>query len=290
MALTKPAFKPKAIALSRHMSGAAASQRILSGIAIGLGCLALVAGSIDPGLSRTIRTQVTDLTAPLLEFASRPTHALNASLAKYENWQNLAAENERLKLENERLRGWHAEATRLTHENTDLRQLVAAKPRAASHYISAPVIGEASGGYVRSIIVSAGLQDGIDNGQAVRTGSGVVGQVTEASDSTARILLLTDMNARLPVLLEGSRSHAMLVGDNTSQPVLRYLDEKTMPKLGERLVTSGTGGLMPKGLPVGVVTSVEDGLVRITLSADLEALNMVSVIDYGLSPATAEAK
>jgi rod shape-determining protein MreC len=95
--------------------------------------------------------------------------------------------------------------------------------------------------------------------------------------------LLTDINSRIPVSLDTTHERAILAGDNTDRPQLIYLPPHAKPQLGDKLVTSGDGGVFPPGLVVGVVASIESNGVRIEPSADLSRVEYLRVIDFGLS-------
>ena len=92
------------------------------------------------------------------------------------------------------------------------------------------------------------------------TGDGLVGRVAELGDHAARILLLTDLNSRVPVVIEETRERAILSGDNTERPALAYLPPDARVSSGQRVVTSGSGGVLPAGLPIGTVTVGRDGV------------------------------
>ncbi|MDE2513400.1 MAG: rod shape-determining protein MreC, partial [Alphaproteobacteria bacterium] len=133
----------------------------------------------------------------------------------------------------------------------------------------------------RNILVNVGQSEGVTRGQPALTGDGLVGRVIELGDRTARILLLTDINSHIPVVVEGTHERAMLNGDNSDQPRLVYFQPKTPVKPGDHIVTSGSGGVFPPDLPVGVVVSV-NGVIRVEPYADLARLEMVRIVNYGL--------
>jgi rod shape-determining protein MreC len=100
---------------------------------------------------------------------------------------------------------------------------------------------------------------------------------------SARFLLLTDINSHLPVMLEGSRAKAILTGDNSDRPRLNYLSPSSNASPGDRVVTSGHGGVFPPGMPIGVISSVQDGIARVEPFVHRHQLEYVTVVDYGLA-------
>jgi rod shape-determining protein MreC len=142
-----------------------------------------------------------------------------------------------------------------------------------------PIIAEPGGIYVRSVLVAGGAHDGLGKGQAAMAGAGLVGRITEIGAWSARVLLITDLNSRIPVILETTRAHAILAGDNTAEPYLMYLPKAATVNVGDRLVTAGHDGVFPTGLAVGRVASVENGEIRVEPIADLDRLEYVELID-----------
>jgi rod shape-determining protein MreC len=142
-----------------------------------------------------------------------------------------------------------------------------------------PVIAEPGGLYVRSVLIGGGAHDGLGKGQAAMAGTGLAGRITEIGAWSARVLLITDLNSRIPVILEGTRTHAILAGDNSRSPYLMYLPKAATISPGDRLVTAGHDGVFPTGLPVGRVSSIENGEIRVEPIADLDRLEYLGLVD-----------
>jgi rod shape-determining protein MreC len=174
-------------------------------------------------------------------------------------------------------------ARRLERENAELRALLNFTPQGIRGFITGQVIANSGGAFLRNVLIDVGAAEGVERGQAAITGDGIVGRVTEVGDRAARVLLITDLNSNIPVLLEASRERAILAGDNSELPRLLYLSAKTSVKPGDRVVTSGSGGIFPPGLPVGAVASVDNGVVRVEPYAALSRLEYVRIVDFGLS-------
>ena len=153
-------------------------------------------------------------------------------------------------------------------------------PPHARQFVTARVVTDMSGPYLHSALVASGSAEGVKKDQAAVSDGGLVGRVVEAGEHSARILLLSDLNSRVPVIAEGTREKAILAGSNSSLPTLAYLAADSKIAVGERIVTSGDGGIFPKGLPVGVVTSIDKGVVSVSLFVDPANVEYLSVIDY----------
>jgi len=219
--------------------------------------------------------------APVLDALSRPIGVANDLIEHGRNVYGLALENRTLREENARLMQWQAVARQLEAENAVLRNLTGFVPETAATEVSARVIGASGGAYVRSVLVAAGARHGVRKGQAAVAGAGLAGRVTEVGDRSARVLLITDLNSRIPVVVESSRDQAILAGDNSDRPRLDYLRANARVSPGDRVVTSGIGGIFPPGIPVGVVVGTDGGL-RVQPPIDWDRLEFLRLVDFGL--------
>jgi len=251
------------------------SSAILALAAVGL----IVLGRVDPALTEKARARTGDLMAPILSLVQKPLSTVRDSLAVTHGLFDLAAENARLREENTNLRQWHATALGLEAQNRVLRDVAALGPAAPPVLRTEPIMAEPGGVYVRSVLIAGGAHDGLGKGQAAMVGPGLVGRITEIGAWSARVLLITDLNSRIPVILEGSRTHAILAGDNSSRPYLMYLPKAAAVNVGDRLVTAGHDGVFPTGLAVGRIESIQNGEIRVEPIADLDRLEYVAIVD-----------
>lgn len=243
----------------------------------------IVLGKADALLFDGLRASFDNLAVPALSLLSQPTAVVGAAVDKVEGMVALYADNARLRQDNDRLLHWQQVAQGLIAENDRLRDLLKLAPDPGISYVTVHVVANSGGSFVRSILVDAGAGSRIGRGQAAITGEGLVGRVTEVGEGAARILLLTDINSRIPVTLDQSRERAVLAGDNSDEPRLLYLPRRSAVQVGDRLVSSGDGGIFPPGLPVGIVASTAGGLVRVEPYADLARLDYLRIVDYGLN-------
>jgi rod shape-determining protein MreC len=241
----------------------------------------MIAGKIDALSVDSFRARVTDAFVPILEAISRPAATAADLVESVVELESAFEENQRLKAENARLLQWKQAALRLEAENASLRGLLNAAPEPAVSFITARVIAAPGSSFLRTLVVTAGRRDGVRKGLAAIAGTGLVGRVVEVGEWSSRVLLVTDINARVPVALEGSRQRAIMTGDNSDQMRLLYLPPEAPVSLGERVVTSGHGGIFPPGIPVGVVTSVGERGIRVQPNADLSRLEHLRLVDFG---------
>lgn len=261
---------------------------LLVAAAIGL----MVLGKADSRLVERMRITIMDASAPVLDILSRPIASVAALIDYGRELLFLRSENARLSDENARLRNWYVVARKLEQENAAFRALLNYVPDPRPAFITARVIGDSGGAFVRTVLLNAGARDGVRKGQAAVNAQGLVGRVVEAGEHSARILLLTDLNARVPVVVESTRVPAILAGDNTDHLRLTFLPVNASVSPGDHIVTSGQGGMLPPGLPIGIVAAVEDGIVWVQPFVNWDSLEYVRVLDYvlpGALPSTRAA-
>jgi rod shape-determining protein MreC len=174
-------------------------------------------------------------------------------------------------------------ALRLEGENEALRRLLAFVPDPEARFVSARVIADAGGTFANSMLAFGGAAYGVAVGDAAVTGDGLAGRVVSVAPHSARILLLTDLNSRIPVLIATTGTRAILAGDNSAQPRLLHMTSDSPIVPGERIVTSGDAGAFPPGLPVGVVASVDGGVIRVEPYVERSRLDSVRIVDFGLA-------
>jgi rod shape-determining protein MreC len=259
-----------------------AAQRFAYSAFLLLSLAIIVVGKADPALVERARTATADFASPLLSVLSQPVAAVTGVAERVRQAVLLYQENDRLRAENATLLQWQQAAAQLESENAELRGLTNYNPEASTWFITGQVIGTAGGAYSRNLLINRGSADGVSKGQAVASGSGLVGRIAEVGGRAARVLLLTDLNSRIPVSLDTTHERAILAGDNTDRPQLVYLPPHSKPQIGDKVVTSGDGGVFPPGLPVGTVSAVDGNTIRVEPSTDLSRVEYLRIIDFGL--------
>ena len=248
------------------------------------GSLALmVLGKSESPIVERARLTVTDAVTPIMDGLSRPLASIRQAYDNAREFLDLREENAMLREQRARLVQWQSVARQLEAENRALRDLLKFAPDRAASFVTARVVADNGGAFVRSVLVAAGLRDGLRKGDAAVTGEGLVGRVAEVGERSARVLLLTDINSRIPVVIERSRDQGILAGDNSDNPRLLYLSHGSQLVPGDRVVTSAAGGAFPPGLPVGVVKSTDTGGAVVELFVDWDHMEYLRLLDYRLT-------
>ncbi len=249
---------------------------LLVGAAFGL----MLIGRTNTFIVEETRSVVTDMVTPILDAVSQPVETFSGVIEGAEALANLRSENLALKDQNSRLMQWQTAARRLEAENAALRSLNRMVPDPSMNFITARVVGDPGGAFVRTVLINAGERNGIEKGQAAVTGDGLAGRISEVGQRSARVLLLTDINSRVPVVVGDFRDRAVMAGDNANAPELLYLGPTAKVKIGDRVNTSGQGGVFPPGLPIGVVSSVSEKGIRVKPFVDWSHMEVLRIVDY----------
>ncbi len=241
----------------------------------------LVLSKADLKLARSIEELVADGLTPVMGAIREPVVAAQRAAARFGQFLAVYEENARLREENRRLLEWRARAIRLEVQNRGLRRMLAMPEfRAAPRLTAARIIADSGGPFVHTRLIDAGSRRGVREGMAVVDARGMVGRVVQVGEDSARVLLLTDFNSRIPVVVAGSGDQALLIGDNSPYPKLRFLPLSPGFRIGDRVLTSGADGLLPPGLPIGEISATGEHAIVVTPYVDWRRLDEVSVLDY----------
>lgn len=243
--------------------------------------LMLLSKAESSGIER-MRLAIVDAVSPILFVLSQPVQAVGQAIDGVENMFVVYDENRRLRDENARLIQWVQEARRLGVENATLRAQLEYVPDKRSQFVTARIIADTGGAFFHSQIINAGARQFIRRGQAVIWQGGLIGRVAEVGERTSRVLLMTDINSRIPVVVESTGDRAIVRGNNSPRPLLQFLPGNSPISPGDRIVTSGHGGVYPPGLAVGTVAEVSDSFITVQPFVDSSRLNEAVILDYGV--------
>src|SRR6056300_167498 len=246
-------------------------SRIVHGVLILISFSLMFLGKADLAALRNLRMGSNDFLAPVVDVVSAPIRGIETMIEGVRTVASLRAENVRLQGENDLLKRWRRRAEILESENRQLRSVTGA----ATVENRTPITA-------RAVLISIGSEKGIVRGNPVVTADGLVGIVIDVGRAYARVLLISDINARIPVILASSSWPGLTVGQNGQFLDLQFLPDEAKPKIGELVLTSGHGGVLPNGLPVGRVDQIKDGKIRVRPAVDFRHLNYLSVLVGGL--------
>lgn len=238
--------------------------------------------SAEASVFRKARESVLDAAEPVLSLLAAPIAWINGLVGEAGDYLNVMEQNKALRAENGELRQWMDEALELRKTLAQYEKLKVFYAPPDAKPINGFVIGDSNDAFTRAMLVNVGAKSGVARGQAVIDDKGLVGRIVESGKSASRILLLTDAQSRVPVFVEDANLEGILVGRTGSRPAISFTlgAEAAAFQKGQRVLTSGAGGVVPRGVPVGVIVEEKDGEAVVNLYADYARARLVRVIDY----------
>ncbi|MGY6633318.1 MAG: rod shape-determining protein MreC [Alkalilacustris sp.] len=250
---------------------------LIGGLALGLLGLFFL-WRIDSPRVEAFRMAVVDRVVPSFDWAFAPVTRAAGLIEDLRFYARIHEQNQELRRELQQMRAWREAALQLEQQNARLLELNQVRLDPRLTHVTGVVLADSGSPFRRSVLLNVGARDGIRDGWAVMDGLGLVGRVSGVGQQTARVILLTDSNSRVPVVIQPSGQRAILAGNNGPLPPIDFLESAEQVRPGDRVVTSGDGGVFPAGLLVGEVAMGADRSLRVRLSADLQRLEFLRVL------------
>lgn len=253
-------------------------RRLLVGVLVLALAALFVVWRIDSPRVERLRAAAIDTVVPSFDWAMAPITGTANLISDFQSYQQLRAQNQELRRELQRMKAWKEAAVQLEQENAKLLDLnnVSLDPQLT--VVSGVVITDSGSPFRQSVLVNVGARDGIIDGWPTMDAIGLVGRIAGVGQETSRVMLLTDTSSRIPVTIQPSGQKAILTGDNTLNPPLEFLEDTALVRPGDRVVSSGDGGVFPADLLVGQVALGTDDRLRVRLAADYQRLEFLRVL------------
>jgi len=235
-------------------------------------------GKLDLYTARAAKLTISEFIAPIYDVVAAPVRAFETMAGGMRTLASFRAENVRLRAENERLQRWQRRAEILESENRQLKTVLGAASTTERTPVTARAISAPGGSFSHSLLLNIADIGNVARGDAVVNADGLVGYVIEVGRKYARVLLITDVNSKIPVLLSSSSWPALALGKNSRTLQLDFLPLEAKPATGELVLTSGHGGILPAGVPIGRVIAVDEETVLVEPSVALDQISFVSVL------------
>ncbi len=247
---------------------------------IGVSFFLILWGQLAPESQSRARSALLTFLAPVINLIAQPTEVIKQTATGVRSYADLQAEVAELRRQNDQLIQWEGAYRTVEAENERLRAATGFLEPFSFKYHTTRIVTDPGSAYARSLLIEGGLAQGFAIGDAVVGPSGLIGRLVEVGASYSRVMLITDINARVPVFIEQVRRTAMVAGRNSNLLDMRYINQTIQRSLkrGDRVVTSGQGGLFPAGLPVGIVATVSSKGVSVLPYLELDALMEVQVV------------
>lgn len=237
--------------------------------------------SVSPA-ARAAQSFILDRVEPVIALVEEPLSYVQDQYAALQLYRADVDALAALRAENDRLKTWKQVAQMVDAENKALKTLTEMDDSQAVSFQSARIVMDQNSTFAHTVLARLSADHNVTSGQAVLNDKGLIGRVVDVADQYARILLLTDHNARVPVVIETSGDKAILAGQNKDQPVLEHLSPYHMVKVGQKVMTSGDGGVFPYGISIGETAIDQQGDFYVRLYAGRHNTSFVKIVDYGL--------
>ena len=235
---------------------------------------------IDSPRVERLRMEITDRVISNFATITAPVTSAVNILRSARGYTRIYQQNQELRRELQQMKAWKEAALQREQENARLLDLNNVRLDPKFTKITGVVLADSGSPFRQTVLLNVGRRDGIVDGWAAIDGIGLVGRIAGVGKRTSRVILLTDTSSRIAVSIESNGQRAMIVGDNTSRPPLEFLEDPETVRPGDRVVTSGDGGVFPSGLLVGQVTQTQSGRLRVRLAADMQRLEFLRVVRH----------
>ena len=257
----------------------ALARLIFGGLVILLVGLFLLWRIDSPRVER-VRMEIIDRVIPNFAWTTYPlTEAVNL-IRSAKSYARIYQQNQELRRELQQMKAWKEAALQQEQENARLQDLNNVRLDPKFVKITGVVLADSGSPFRQTVLLNIGKRDGIVDGWAAMDGIGLVGRIAGVGERTSRVVLLSDTASRVAVTIESNGQTALLVGDNTSNPLIDFLEDPETVRPGDRVMTSGDGGVFPPGILVGQVTQTQSGRLRVRLAADMRRLEFLLVIRH----------
>ena len=224
------------------------------------------------------RYAVLEQLIPNTNFLLKPITMASQMVSEFSTYSELYKQNQDLKRELLKMSGWKEAALQLEEKNAQLSMLNNVKLNPTIKWVTGLVVADSGSPFNQSALLNIGIIDGVNDGSAAMGGLGLVGRVSGVGEKISRVILLTDVSSSVPILIQKTGQRGLLIGDNSSSPILSFLDRSKEITAGMRVITSGTGGVLPPNLLVGKIAVDSKDQLRVVLAAKLEELSYLRVL------------
>ena len=235
---------------------------------------------IDSPRVERVRIELIDRVVPNFSWATSPLTGTINILRSARSYTRIYEQNKDLRRELQQMKAWKEAALQREQENARLLDLNNVRLDPKFTKITGVVLADSGNPFRQTVLLNIGKRDGIVDGWAAIDGIGLVGRIAGVGERTSRVILLGDTSSRVAVTIESNGQTGLVVGDNTSQPPIEFLENPETVRPGDRVMTSGDGGVFPSGILVGQVTQTQSGRLRVRLAADMLQLEFLRVIRH----------
>jgi len=255
-------------------------RRVLVGILLVVLIAVFLVWRIDNPRAERFRMAIVDRIIPNMEWVMAPLTRMSRMVDDFQSYARIYEQNQELRRELQQMKAWREAALQLEQKNAKLLDLNNVKLNPKLTFTTGVVMTDSGSPFRQSALINIGRRDGVVDGWAAMDGLGLVGRISGVGKNASRVLFLTDSSSRIPIEITPSGLKAILAGDNTALPPLEFIEGADQVRPGDRVITTGDGGVFPPGLLAGTVLLGGDGRLRVKLAADYRRLEFLRIIRH----------
>jgi rod shape-determining protein MreC len=253
-------------------------RRILIAVLVFVLLAIFLVWRIDSPRVEQFRAALIDRVVPNFDWALLPVTSTVGMIDNFRSYSRIYEQNQQLRRELQQMRSWREAALQLEQRNAQLLALNQVRVDPQLTHVTGVVLADSGSPFRKSVLLNVGARDGVQDGWAVMDGLGLAGRISGVGQRSARVILLTDSNSRIPIIVQPSGQRALITGDNSDFPLLDFIENTENVRPGDRVISSNDGGVFPAGLLVGEVALGPDRRLRVRLSADYGRLDFLRVL------------
>ena len=264
-------------------SGQNHPQRNLLIILTIIALLLLTSGQFYKRIYTGLQHTIFAITAPLANFSAKPFRSIGKGFENIARYNDINDEFEKLTLQQRENSHWEFLAKQLIRENEILRarwKLPKSYPKLEGNLVVGRVIADLSGTFIDSLLIASGSHDSVALNDIALDNGVLIGRVVEVNNHYSRILLLTDINSRIPVIIGEINHRAILGGNNSSLPDILFPAIDAQITKNMNVKTSGHGGVFPSGIVIGKIILNDGKTIKVNPSADFSKLEYVDILNF----------
>ena len=266
---------------SKNRDGySAAAYRLIMGVLVVFLVGLFLFWRIDSPRVEQVRMNIIDKVVPSFSWVGLPLTKGFDLLLSAKSYEKIYQQNQNLRRELQQMAAWKEAALQREQENAKLLDLNKVRLDPKFTRITGVVLADSGGPFRKTVLLNIGTRDGIMDGWAAMDGLGLVGRISGVANKTSRVILLGDTSSRIAVTIDSGGQRALIVGDNTSRPTIEFLEYPETVRPGDRVITSGDGGVFPPNILVGQVVKSNSGRLRVMLAADIQRLEFLRIIRH----------
>lgn len=244
-------------------------------------CLILIIISkTNNGIVNTVSMKVAEYSTPVSKTISLPINFIVKNIIDFQDLIYAQNKNLILTRENEKLKSLYIQSLNIQQENFQLREIIRYTGARSTKYLVARLVAQPYQTYNNNVFIDSGSTQGVREGDIVVGHNALIGRIDQVGEYKSRVLLATDINSHIPIIISGANVKGILVGNNSNVMKILYLDKLSKINIGDMVFTSGDGDSIPPGLLIGIITEFDNGDAKVEMAENIKDLDMVSVINY----------